>query len=116
MAPEPQAYSCSEWVCEVVNGVMFQLSRSKVDNRMAADAVTDSPVSTGRLDDQAADLRVLGLPTHADWDQICEAHASLVSDLTPGDGADHGNVTLAKGLLDEVNRAFEALQARSSVA
>lgn len=74
------------------------------------------PVNGSRIETPCADLRVLGLPPDANWEQILEAHARLVSDLTPGDGADHGNVALAERLLDEVNRAFDALRARSSVA
>lgn len=74
------------------------------------------PVNGSRIEDPCADLRVLGLSPDASWEQILEAHARLVSDLTPGDGADHGNVALAERLLDEVNRAFDALRARSSVA
>ncbi len=67
-------------------------------------------------DDQAADLRVLGLGATASWDDIREAHARLVADLTPGPGASHGKVALARRLLDEVNLAFDALRARSLVA
>jgi hypothetical protein len=101
---------------------MFQLSRSKVDNRMATDVangrteVAAVSVSGSRVEDRCADLRVLGLSAEASWEQILAAPARLVSDLTPGDGADHGNVALAERLLDEVNRAFDALRARSSVA
>lgn len=105
---------------EAVDGVMFQLGRSNMDNRMTADAVTDPPAvaRTARphLDDAAPELRALGLPANAGWDQICEAHARLVADLTPGPDAAHGNVGLAKRLLDEVNGAFDTLRARSSVA
>lgn len=99
---------------------MFQLGRSNMDNRMTAETVADRPAVTAstnsRIDDTAPEFRVLGLPANAGWDQICEAHARLVADLTPGPDAAHGNVGLAKRLLDEVNGAFDTLRARSSVA
>lgn len=99
---------------------MFQLGRSNMDNRMTAEVVTErhapQAATTTRIDDTSSELRALGLPGNASWDEICAAHARLVSDLTPGPDASHGNVALAMRLLDEVNGAFDALRARSSVA
>lgn len=65
--------------------------------------------------DVVQDLRVLGLAPGATWEDICQAHARLVADLTPGPDASHRNVALAEKLLDEVNAAFAALRF-SSVA
>ncbi len=70
----------------------------------------------GRPDEGVEHFRALGLPANATWDEVCEAHSRLVSDLTPGPDANHGNVALARRLLDEVNHAFASLRARSSVA
>jgi len=107
-------------VYEAVDGVMFQLSRSNTGNRMAAEVAADraapTAVTSTRLDDTSAELRALGLPANASWEDVCAAHARLVADLTPGPDASHGNVALARRLLDEVNGAFDALRARSSVA
>ncbi len=97
---------------------MFQLSRSNTDNRMTAEVVTErsAPRAATRIDDTSSELRALGLPADASWNEICAAHARLVADLTPGPDASHGNVALARRLLDEVNGAFDALRARSSIA
>ncbi len=87
---------------------------------MAAEVVADrtvpTAVTTARADDTSAELRALGLPATASWDEVCAAHARLVADLTPGPDASHGNVALAMRLLDEVNGALAAIQARTSVA
>ncbi len=61
-------------------------------------------------------LKTLGLNPGASWEEVCQAHARLVADLTPGPGADHRNVELANRLLDEVNQAFDSLRVLSSVA
>lgn len=56
-----------------------------------------------------AHLAALGLKPGASWGDIEDAYASLVSDLTPGPGANHSRVKLARKLLDEVHAAFQAL-------
>lgn len=89
---------------------------------MTADSALPCPTATGedatsnRGEDPSADLRVLGLRTKASWEEIRDAHARLVADLTPGPDASHGNVALARELLNEVNLAFDSLRSRSSVA
>lgn len=60
-----------------------------------------------------ANLEVLGLPPGARWDEITDAHARLVSDLTPGLDASHRNVALAEQFLHEVNEAFASLRLQS---
>lgn len=101
---------------------MFQISRTKMDGPMTTNTVVSCPEAAdeqangGRGDVTSAELRVLGLPAEASWEEIREAHAKLVADLTPGPEASHGNVALARRLLDEVNLAFDSLRARSSVA
>lgn len=107
------AYSTLEYEVRCVGGAMFQLGRTKVDGRAASQSPTTSANSDREF---SADLRILGLRGHATWDEIQDAHARLVADLTPGPGASHRNVALATQLLDEVNAAFRALRARSSVA
>lgn len=100
---------------------MFLFSRTKLDQQMSDASAAPSPsASTDAIvDDQITDeivrhLDILGLSLGASWDQIRQAHSRLVSDLTPGPNANHRNVELAKQLLGEVNRAYDALLARSS--
>lgn len=76
----------------------------------------DDERGTGRDEEIADHLHVLGLPSDAGWDEICDAHRRLVSDLTPGPEATHRNVALANQLLSEVNSAFDSLRAIASVA
>lgn len=57
-------------------------------------------------------LSVLGLSEGATWQEIDAAHRSLVSDLTPGAGANHSKVDLANRFLAEVNEAYDALRLR----
>jgi len=54
-------------------------------------------------------LQILGVSKKAGWDEIHFAHARLVSDLTPGVSATHGNVKRALTMLDEVNQAYALL-------
>ncbi len=77
---------------------------------------TSVHTDAGPQDEASEHFRALGLRTGASWDEICDAHRRLVSDLTPGPEASHRNVALANRLLDEVNQAFASLRARSSVA
>ena len=101
---------------------MFQINRLKMGGPMTTNSAVSRSTTAGQAGangpgvDTATDLRVLGLPHDASWDEICEAHARLVADLTPGPDASHGKVALAERLLDEVNLAFDSLRARSSVA
>ncbi|MGH1489686.1 MAG: hypothetical protein ACRBK7_09880 [Acidimicrobiales bacterium] len=69
-------------------------------------AASDSPAT-------AVHLQMLGLSPGATWDEITEAHARLVSDLTPGPNASHRNVSLAEQFLSEVNQAFASLRMQS---
>ncbi len=70
------------------------------------EAASESPAT-------AVHLQMLGLSPGATWDEITEAHARLVSDLTPGPNASHRNVSLAEQFLNEVNQAFASLRMQS---
>ena len=71
------------------------------------------PVSVPTTDATVVQLRMLGLSPGATWEDITEAHARLVSDLTPGPNASHRNVSLAEQFLSEVNQAFASLRMQS---
>ncbi len=55
-------------------------------------------------------LAVLGLDETATVEDITLAHYRLVSDLTPGQDADHSRVELALAMLEEVDQAFRWLK------
>ncbi len=69
-----------------------------------------------RYESEAVCRSILGVSDDASWEQICEAHARLVADMTPGPKADHQRVTLALAMLDEANLAFASLQRQAAVA
>lgn len=95
---------------------MFLFGRTKTDD--PSPASTTSVERSGRFDDgrrlpSADHLQTLGLRPGASWDEITEAHARLVADLTPGPGASHRNVALAEQFLAEVNQALASLRVQS---
>ena len=101
---------------------MFMFSRMKSDVTATPPTTSVRAARPGTMDPaieaEAADisdeaephLRALGLSPGASWEEVSRAHASLVADLTPGPGASHRNVALAKALLDEVNSAYASLR------
>lgn len=97
---------------------MLFFGRSKMDDQNSTSAAPAAPAPSGpgaAVTDErsAANLRTLGLSVGASWDEITQAHARLVSDLTPGPGASHRNVALAEELLAEVNQALASLRMQS---
>lgn len=90
----------------------------EVDSENGDAAVSPSVRETppqARFESESSCRSILGVPENASWDDICAAHARLVSDMTPGPGADHSRVQLALSMLDEVDQAFATLQ-RQAVA
>jgi len=95
-------------------GVLSASLLNTIDPKPAAKTVKSVVAATARQasgpDQQAKWLGVLGLGNDASWEKIEAAHSSLVSDLTPGVGANHSRVQLANEMLAEVNEAFDALR------
>lgn len=79
----------------------------------SATSGVERSVTVPENDATAVHLQMLGLAPGASWDEIVEAHARLVSDLTPGPNASHRNVSLAEQFLSEVNQAFASLRMQS---
>ncbi len=95
---------------------MFLFGRTKTDHRPSTSMPSVDPngrADLGRRQSSADHLQTLGLRPGASWDEIAEAHARLVADLTPGTGASHRNVALAQQLLAEVNQALASLRVQS---
>jgi hypothetical protein len=91
-------------------------SSTKQPQQEATDKAAEPVVTPFTVADDeatAVHLQMLGLGPGATWDEITEAHARLVSDLTPGPNASHRNVSLAEQFLSEVNQAFASLRMQS---